>query len=150
MAHECIIYLRTLKNERGIEAEDNAKRLIDYGFPEPTVSFPVSGTMMIEPTESESKAEIDRFISAMISIRAEIEEVKTGKSDRKNNLLKNAPHTQEMIASSEWVNSYSREQAAFPLPYVREKKFWPSVARIDSVYGDRNLVCACPPVESYQ
>ena len=150
VAHECILDIRPLKAETGIEVEDIAKRLMDYGFHAPTVSFPVAGTLMIEPTESESKGELDRFIDAMTTIRAEIEAVKTGKSDKKDNPLKNAPHTAEMISSTEWMHSYSREEAAFPRPWVRGKKFWPSVARIDNVYGDRNLVCACPPIESYE
>ena len=149
VAHECILDLRPLKAETGIEVEDIAKRLIDYGFHAPTISFPVSGTLMIEPTESESKAELDRFIDAMVGIRKEIEDVRTGKADKKNNVLKNSPHTAEVIASSEWMYPYSREEAAVPRPWVREKKFWPSVARIDNVYGDRNLVCACPPTEDW-
>ncbi len=149
VAHECILDLRPLKAETGIEVEDIAKRLMDYGFHAPTISFPVAGTLMIEPTESESKAELDRFIEAMIGIRQEIEAVKTGKADRKNNVLKNAPHTVEMVSGTEWIYPYAREEAAFPRPWVREKKFWPSVARIDNVYGDRNLVCACPPITDY-
>jgi glycine dehydrogenase len=150
VAHECILDFRPIKAETGIEVEDVAKRLMDYGFHAPTVSFPVAGTIMIEPTESESKAEIDRYVAALISIREEIEAVKTGKIDRKNNPLKNAPHTAEMVTSSEWPFSYSREQAAYPLPYLRQKKFWPSVARVDNVFGDRNLICSCAPIESYQ
>jgi glycine dehydrogenase len=150
VAHECILDFRPLKAETGIEVEDVAKRLMDYGFHAPTVSFPVPGTVMIEPTESEAKPELDRFIEAMISIRHEIEAVRTGKADRKNNLLKNAPHTAEMIAATAWDYPYSRDQAAFPLEFVRSKKFWPSVARIDNVFGDRNLVCACPPIDDYE
>ncbi len=150
VAHECILDIRPLKAETGVEVEDIAKRLMDYGFHAPTISFPVPGTLMIEPTESESKAEIDRFISAMVSIRKEIEAVKTGKADKKNNLLKNAPHTSEMVTMTEWMYPYSREEAAFPLAWVKDKKFWPSVARIDNVYGDRNLVCSCGPVEDYE
>jgi glycine dehydrogenase len=150
VAHECILDLRPLKSETGVEVEDIAKRLMDYGFHAPTISFPVAGTLMIEPTESESKAEIDRFILAMIGIREEIEEVRQKKADPKNNVLKNAPHTAEMATSSEWMYPYSREKAVFPLQFVKEKKFWPSVARIDNVFGDRNLVCTCPPIESYQ
>jgi glycine dehydrogenase len=149
VAHECILDLRSLKVEAGIEVEDVAKRLMDYGFHAPTVSFPVAGTIMIEPTESESKSEMDRYIDALISIRAEIEDVKSGKIDRKNNPLKNAPHTADMVASTEWIYDYSREQAAYPLPYLRKKKFWPSVARVDNVHGDRNLVCSCAPIEDY-
>jgi glycine dehydrogenase len=146
VAHECIVDLRQWKSA-GIEVEDVAKRLMDYGFHAPTVSFPVAGTMMIEPTESESKDELDRFCDAMISIQAEIEAVASGKQDRHNNLLKNAPHTTRQIASQKWEHPYSREQAAFPAPWTREHKFWPSVARIDNVYGDRNLFCSCPPIE---
>ena len=150
VAHECILDIRPLKAETGVEVEDIAKRLIDFGFHAPTISFPVAGTIMIEPTESESKAELDRFIDAMVTIRHEIEAIRTGKMDKKDNPLKNAPHTAEMIGSTEWMHPYSREEAAFPLPWVKAKKFWPSVARIDNVYGDRNLICACPPIESFQ
>jgi glycine dehydrogenase len=146
VAHECIIDLRQWKNA-GIEVEDVAKRLMDYGFHAPTVSWPVAGTMMIEPTESEPKHELDRFCDAMISIRAEIEAIAIGKQDRQNNLLKNAPHTAAQIASEKWDRPYSREEAAFPAPWTREHKFWAAVARIDNVYGDRNLFCACQPVE---
>lgn len=149
VAHECILDIRPLKAETGVEVEDIAKRLMDYGFHAPTISFPVAGTLMIEPTESESKSEMDRFINAMISIRKEIEAIKLGKADKKNNLLKNAPHTAEMVSSTEWAHPYSREEAAFPLAWVKDKKFWPSVARIDNVYGDRNLVCSCAPIEDY-
>ncbi len=150
VAHECIIDLRGLKASAGIEVEDVAKRLMDYGFHAPTVSWPVAGTMMIEPTESESKAEMDRFCEAMIAIRQEIAEIEQGKLDRQNNPLKNAPHTAEQVTRTEWNRPYSRERAAFPAPWVRENKFWPFVGRIDNVYGERNLVCACPPIESYQ
>ncbi len=146
VAHECIVDLRQWKSA-GIEVEDVAKRLMDYGFHAPTVSFPVAGTMMIEPTESEPKHELDRLCDAMISIHAEIEAVANGKQDRQNNLLKNAPHTTRQIASEKWDHPYSREQAAFPAPWTREHKFWPSVARIDNVYGDRNLFCSCVPIE---
>jgi glycine dehydrogenase len=149
VAHECIIDLRQWKNA-GIEVEDVAKRLMDYGFHAPTVSWPVAGTMMIEPTESEPKHELDRFCDAMISIHAEIEAVASGKQDRQNNLLKNAPHTARQIASDKWDRPYSREQAAFPAPWTREHKFWPAAARIDNVYGDRNLFCSCPPVEEFE
>jgi len=148
VAHECIVDLRPWKRI-GIEVEDVAKRLMDYGFHAPTISFPVAGTMMIEPTESESKDELDRFCDAMISIHAEIEAIASGKYDRQNNLLKNAPHTAQQIASDKWDRPYSREQAAFPAPWTREHKFWPSVARIDNVYGDRNLFCSCPPIEEW-
>ena len=149
VAHECIVDLRQWKST-GIEVEDVAKRLMDYGFHAPTISFPVAGTMMIEPTESEPQHELDRFCEAMISIRAEIEAVARGKQDRQNNLLKNAPHTTRQIASDKWDRPYSREQAAFPAPWTREHKFWPAVARIDNVYGDRNLFCSCPPVEEFE
>src|SRR5436305_1166047 len=132
-----------------VEVGDVAKRLMDYGFHAPTVSWPVAGTMMIEPTESESKEELDRFCDAMISIRTEIDAIVNGKTDQQNNLLKNAPHTAQQIASEKWDRPYSREQAAFPAPWTREHKFWPSVARIDNVYGDRNLFCSCPPIEEF-
>jgi glycine dehydrogenase len=149
VAHECIVDLRQWKSA-GIEVEDVAKRLMDYGFHAPTVSFPVAGTMMIEPTESEPKHELDRFCDAMISIHAEMEAIASGKQDRQNNLLKNAPHTARQIASDKWDRPYSREQAAFPAPWTREHKFWPAIARIDNVYGDRNLFCSCPPVEEFE
>ena len=122
---------------------------MDYGFHAPTVSFPVAGTMMIEPTESESKAEIDRFCDALISIRKEIFEIEEGKADAKNNLLKNAPHTAAMMTQENWNRPYSRERAVFPTSWTKENKFWPPVARIDGVAGDRNLICSCPPIESY-
>src|SRR5256886_445665 len=149
VAHECIIDLRQWKSA-GIEVEDVAKRLMDYGFHAPTVSWPVAGTMMIEPTESEPKHELDRFCDAMISIHAEIEAVANGKMDRVNNTLKNAPHIARQIASENWDRPYTREQAAFPAPWTHEHKFWPTVARIDNVYGDRNLFCSCPPVEEFE
>jgi glycine dehydrogenase len=148
VAHECILDLRQWKSA-GIEVEDVAKRLMDYGFHAPTISWPVAGTMMVEPTESEPKHELDRFCDAMISIHAEIEAVAHGKMDQENNILKNAPHTAQQIASEKWDRPYSREQAAFPAPWTREYKFWPAVARIDNVYGDRNLFCSCPPVEEF-
>ncbi|HEX3620030.1 MAG TPA: aminomethyl-transferring glycine dehydrogenase [Candidatus Udaeobacter sp.] len=148
VAHECIIDVRQWKNA-GIEVEDVAKRLMDYGFHAPTVSWPVAGTMMIEPTESEPKHELDRFCDAMISIHAEMQSIVSGKQDRQNNVLKNAPHTARQIASDKWDRPYSREEAAFPAPWTREHKFWPAVARIDNVYGDRNLFCSCPPVEDF-
>ena len=147
VAHECIVDLRQWKSS-GIEVEDVAKRLMDYGFHAPTISWPIAGTMMIEPTESESKDELDRFCDAMISIRREIQEIADGKTGRENNLLKNAPHTTRQIASEKWDRPYSREQAAFPAPWTREHKFWPAVSRVDNVYGDRNLFCSCPPIES--
>jgi glycine dehydrogenase len=148
-AHEMILDCRSFKNF-GIEVTDIAKRLMDYGFHAPTVSFPVAGTLMIEPTESEPKHELDRFCDAMIAIRQEIKEVETGVSDKSNNPLKNAPHTTAVIISDEWNKPYSREKAAFPLPYVMEHKFWPSVGRVNDTYGDRTLICSCPPVESYE
>jgi glycine dehydrogenase len=149
VAHECIIDLRQWKNS-DIEVEDAAKRLMDYGFHAPTISWPVGGTMMIEPTESEPQHELDRFCEAMISIHAEMKAIADGKQDQKDNLLKNAPHTARQIASDKWDHRYSREQAAFPAPWTREHKFWPAVGRIDNVYGDRNLFCSCPPVEEFE
>jgi glycine dehydrogenase len=147
-AHEFILDLREFK-AHGVEAEDVAKRLMDYGFHAPTMSFPVPGTLMIEPTESESKAELDRFCDAMVRIRGEIASVVEGKIDAKDNPLKNAPHTAGMVTGDAWSHPYTREEAAFPAPWTREKKFWPHVARIDNAYGDRNLVCLCPPLEEY-
>ncbi len=149
VAHEFILDLRPFKASAGIEAEDVAKRLMDFGFHAPTMSFPVPGTLMIEPTESESKRELDRFCEAMIAIRGEIREVEEGRIDRKNNPLKNAPHTASAIAGDSWDRPYSRQQAIFPRDWVRDGKFFPAVGRIDNVYGDRNLVCLCPPVEEY-
>lgn len=148
-AHEFIVDLRPFKNSAGIEAEDVAKRLMDYGFHAPTMSFPVAGTIMIEPTESEDKAELDRFCDALLSIRAEIRAIEEGKADKKDNALKNAPHTQFAVIADEWNHSYSRNEAAFPLAYVRANKFWPSVARVNNTHGDRNLICVCEPTESY-
>ncbi len=149
VAHECILDIRAIKTTTGIAEIDIAKRLMDYGFHAPTVSFPVAGTLMVEPTESESKAELDRFIAAMISIRNEIRKVENGTWPADDNPLKNAPHTQADIIETEWKRSYSRSEAAFPLPWVADNKFWPSVNRIDDVYGDRNLFCACVPMEEY-
>ena len=148
-AHEFIVDLRPFKASAGIEAEDVAKRLMDYGFHAPTMSFPVPGTIMIEPTESEDKGELDRFCDAMINIYKEIMAVQNGEVDKTDNVLKNAPHTQHVICSDDWNHAYSRQAAAFPLEYIRESKFWPSVARINNTYGDRNLICTCAPVESY-
>ena len=148
VAHELIFDLRSFKSA-GVDEMDVAKRLIDYGFHAPTVSFPVAGTLMVEPTESEDKGELDRFCDAMIQIRAEIEDVIAGRASARDNVLKNAPHTAAAVAASDWPHPYSREQAAFPLPWVRAKKFWPSVGRIDNPYGDRNLFCSCPPVEEF-
>nr|MCU0405171.1 aminomethyl-transferring glycine dehydrogenase [Chitinophagaceae bacterium] len=148
-AHEFIVDLRPFKQSAGIEAEDVAKRLMDYGFHAPTLSFPVPGTIMIEPTESEDKDELDRFCDAMLSIRKEIAAIENGQADKANNVLKNAPHTQEVLIDSGWDRPYSREEAAFPLPWVRESKFWPSISRINNTFGDRNLICTCEPVSSY-
>ncbi len=147
-AHEMILDCREWKKD-GVEVSDIAKRLMDFGFHAPTTSFPVVDTLMVEPTESESKAELDRFCDAMIAIRKEIEEVISGRVDKKDNILKHAPHTAKSVCANEWKKPYSREQAAFPLPYVRENKFWPAVARVDNVYGDKNLICSCPPISSY-
>ncbi|EMJ99913.1 MULTISPECIES: aminomethyl-transferring glycine dehydrogenase [unclassified Leptospira] len=149
VAHECILDVRPFKKTSGVEVEDIAKRLMDYGFHAPTMSFPVPGTLMIEPTESESQEELDRFCEAMISIHAEIQEIEQGKADLKDNPLKNAPHTSAMVISDNWNHAYSREQAAYPAPWTKEHKFWPYVGRIDNVYGDRNLVCSCLPPEAY-
>jgi glycine dehydrogenase len=144
-AHEMIIDCRPFK-ANGIEVTDIAKRLIDYGFHAPTVSFPVAGTLMIEPTESESLAELDKFCDALLSIRKEIDEAS---ADDPNNVLKNAPHTLEMVTSDVWDYPYSRQKAAFPLPYVTENKFWPAIRRTDEAFGDRNLICTCAPIEAY-
>jgi glycine dehydrogenase len=149
VAHECIIDTRPYKASAGVDVEDIAKRIIDYGFHPPTVSFPVPGTLMVEPTESESKEELDRFCDALISIREEIREIEEGRADRENNLLTNAPHTLEQVISDSWDRPYPRERAAYPSPEVRQHKVWPTVGRIDSAYGDRNLVCSCPPIEAY-
>jgi glycine dehydrogenase len=149
-AHEFILDVRGFKASAGIEAADIAKRLQDYGFHAPTMSWPVANTLMIEPTESESKEELDRFCDAMIQIRKEIEDVEDGKADKKINLLKMAPHPQQDLLREDWDRQYTREQAAYPLPWLREKKFWPSVARVDDVYGDSHLACTCPPIESYE
>ena len=150
VAHECIIETRPFKQSAGVDVEDIAKRLIDYGFHPPTVSFPVAGTLMIEPTESESKAELDRFCDALIAIRDEIREIEEGRSPRDNNLLHHAPHTLEDVIGDAWDRPYSRERAAFPSPATRRHKVWPSVGRVDGAYGDRNLVCVCPPVTEYE
>jgi glycine dehydrogenase len=148
-AHEFIVDLRPFKNSAGIEAEDVAKRLMDYGFHAPTLSFPVAGTLMIEPTESEDKAELDRFCDAMIGIYLEIKAIESGVADAKDNLLKNAPHTQYIICNNEWEHAYTREEAAYPLFFVKENKFWPSVSRVNNTYGDRHLICTCEPTEAY-
>ncbi|MCK6561708.1 aminomethyl-transferring glycine dehydrogenase [candidate division KSB1 bacterium] len=149
VAHEFILDMRGFKSSAGIEVEDIAKRLMDYGFHAPTVSFPVAGTLMIEPTESESKAELDRFCEALIAIKAEIQEIEQDSAARGNNVLVNAPHTAAVVVADNWQMPYSREKAAFPAPWLRQHKFWPAVGRINNAYGDRNLVCACPPMEAY-
>lgn len=148
-AHEMIVDLREFKTRGGVEAEDVAKRLMDYGYHAPTLSFPVPGTIMIEPTESESKSELDRFCDALLSIRKEIEAVCDNSVDAKDNVLKNAPHTMHVITANEWEHTYTRQQAAFPLAWVRDRKFWPTIGRIDNAFGDRVLVCSCPPMEDY-
>ena len=149
VAHECIVDLRQFKATAGVEVEDVAKRLMDYGFHAPTVSFPVPGTLMIEPTESENKIQLDRFIEAMIGIRHEIDGILSGKYTKESNPLKNAPHTSAAVTAATWDHAYSREEAAFPAPWIREAKFWPFTSRIDGAFGDRNPVCTCPPIESY-
>ena len=150
VAHEFILDLRPLKQETGVEADDVAKRLMDYGFHAPTVSFPVAGTLMIEPTESESKAELDRLADALIAIRSEIKEIADGKADPHDNVLKNAPHTAHAALSEEWNHPYTRYKAVYPLPHLRDRKFWPAVGRINNSFGDRNLMCSCPPIECYE
>ena len=149
MAHECIIDVRPLKNFAGVNVDDIAKRLIDYGFHAPTMSFPVAGTLMIEPTESESKSEIDRFCDAMITIRGEIRAIEEGRLSRENNPLKNAPHTALDLADDNWNRPYSRRQACFPADALSGQKYWPPVNRIDNAYGDRNLICSCPRMEEF-
>jgi glycine dehydrogenase len=149
VAHECIVDPRGLKPASGVDVEDIAKRLMDYGFHAPTISFPVAGTLMIEPTESESKGELDRFAEALIAIRAEIADIASGTLPKDDNPLKHAPHTLESTLADDWSHAYSRERAAFPLPWVRERKFWPAVGRVDNAFGDRHLVCTCPPIEEY-
>src|SRR5208283_4263169 len=148
VAHECIVDLRAWK-KFGIEVEDAAKRLMDYGYHAPTMSFPVPGTFMIEPTESETKAELDRFCDAMISIHGEMQAVAKGGADPADNLLKNAPHTAAVVCADKWGHPYSREAAAFPAPWTRESKIWPAVSRVDNVYGDRHLVCSCAGMEAH-
>jgi glycine dehydrogenase len=149
VAHECILDLRKVKKSAGIEVDDVAKRLMDYGFHAPTTSFPVIGTVMVEPTESESKAELDRFCDAMIGIRAEIREIEEGKAAKDKNVLKGAPHTAEAVISDQWSRPYSRERAAYPVKELRTTKFWPAVGRLNHVLGDRNLICSCPPIADY-
>jgi glycine dehydrogenase len=150
VAHECIIDMRPLKQSSGISEEDVAKRLMDFGFHAPTMSFPVAGTLMIEPTESESKQELDRFIDAMIQIRQEISRVESGELDAENNPLKHAPHTMRDMVDEVWDRPYTKMQAAFPGGGNLDSKYWPTVNRIDNVYGDRNLFCACPAIENYE
>jgi len=150
VAHELIFDCKQFKTSAGIEVEDIAKRLMDYGYHAPTVSFPVHDTLMVEPTESESLAELEKFCDAMISIRKEIEDIETGKSAKDDNVLKNSPHTADVVISGEWKHSYTREQAVFPAAYVKKNKFWPSVGRVNNAFGDRNLVCACPPLSDYE
>ncbi|MVW77994.1 aminomethyl-transferring glycine dehydrogenase [Bordetella sp. 02P26C-1] len=149
VAHECILDVRPLKETSGVSAEDIAKRLMDYGFHAPTMSFPVAGTLMVEPTESEGLDELDRFVDAMIAIREEIAQIERGERDRDDNVLKNAPHTAQMLLAEEWHHDYPRQQAAYPVASLRQTKYWPPVARVDNAYGDRNLVCACLPIEAY-
>ena len=148
-AHEFIVDLRPFKKSAEVEAEDVAKRLIDYGFHAPTMSFPVPGTIMIEPTESEDKGELDRFCEALLSIREEIRAIENGSAPRAGNALKNAPHTQFEVMADEWKHPYTRQQAAYPLHYVMANKFWPSVKRVNNTVGDRNLICTCEPTEAY-
>jgi len=149
VAHECILDIRPIKDACGISNEDIAKRLVDYGFHAPTMSFPVPGTLMVEPTESESIQELDRFCDAMIAIRKEIAAIENGKKDANDNVLRNAPHTAQMLLVEQWHHDYSREAAAYPLESLRSGKYWPPVARVDNAWGDRNLVCSCPPMEAY-
>ena len=149
-AHEFIIDIRPIKSESGITEEDIAKRLMDYGFHAPTMSWPVAGTMMIEPTESESKEELDRFCEAMILIKKEIDNVVSGKFDIIDNPLKNSPHTMVHIMNDKWDHKYSRKIAAFPAKWLYDYKYWPTVSRVDNAYGDRNLVCTCPPISEYE
>lgn len=150
VGHEFILDLRPFRRSVGVTEEDVAKRLMDYGFHAPTMSWPVPGTIMVEPTESEPKAELDRYCDALISIRAEIQQVEMGVAEAEDNVLKNAPHTAAMVTRDEWDHPYGRQQAAYPAAWTREHKFWPAVRRVDNAYGDRNLMCACPPLESYQ
>jgi glycine dehydrogenase len=150
VAHECIVDPRALKDATGVTAEDIAKRLIDFGIHAPTMSFPVAGTLMVEPTESEAKRELDRFVEAMIAIRAEIREIESGSWPRDDNPLKHAPHTARAVSADEWTHPYPRTRAAYPVPSLRAAKYWSPVGRVDNVYGDRHLVCTCPPVSAYE
>ena len=148
--HEFIIDLRPFEKSAGVTGKDVAKRLMDYGFHAPTMSFPVAGTLMIEPTESETRAELDRLVHALILIRGEIRAIEEGRASREDNPLVNAPHTAAAVTADDWPHAYSREQAAWPAPWTRAHKFWPAVSRIDNGWGDRNLVCTCPPTEAYE
>ena len=150
VAHECIIDIRNIKSDIGITEEDIAKRLIDYGFHAPTMSWPVAGTMMIEPTESENLKEIDRFCNALIKIKSEIDNIKSGKFDKIDNPIKNAPHTDLELSSDKWSHKYTREEAAYPSKYLKSNKFWPPVARVDNVYGDKNIFCTCPSMDEFK
>jgi glycine dehydrogenase len=150
VAHECILDLRPLKDSSGISAEDVAKRLMDYGFHAPTLSFPVAGTLMVEPTESETLQELDRFIDAMIAIRGEIQQVENGHWPRENNPLRHAPHTAAAVLANDWDRPYTRELGAFPLVALKRQKYWPTVGRVDNVYGDRNLFCSCVPLSAWE
>ena len=150
VAHECIIDIRSIKNDTGVTEEDIAKRLIDFGFHAPTMSWPVPGTMMIEPTESESLQELDRFCDCLIKIKEEIDKIKSGDFDKNDNPIKNAPHTDLELASNKWEHKYSREEAAYPSNFLRSSKFWPPVARVDNVYGDKNLFCTCPSMDEFK
>ena len=150
VAHECIIDIRPIKEKSGISEEDIAKRLIDYGYHAPTMSWPVSGTIMIEPTESENLEEIDRFCNALLSIKDEIDKLDSGKFKKDDNPIINAPHTYLELSGNEWKHSYSRQEAAFPKKYLQEYKYWAPVARVDNVYGDRNLICSCPSMDEYK
>jgi glycine dehydrogenase len=149
VAHECIVDCRGFASTAGVQVEDIAKRLADYGFHAPTMSWPVAGTLMIEPTESEDKAELDRFCDAMLCIADEIGSIEDGAWPRDDNPLKNAPHTATEVMAESWAHPYTREQAAYPLPYITAAKYWPPVKRVDNVYGDRNLICSCAPLEAY-
>ena len=149
VAHEMILECRDFKDVSGVAAGDIAKRLMDYGFHAPTVSFPVAGTLMVEPTESESKEELDRFIEVMVAIRQEVQDIIDGKSDKENNPIQNAPHTLKVALANDWNYPYSRETAVTPLPWLKESKYWPTVGKADDAYGDRNLVCSCAGIEEY-
>ena len=150
VAHECIIDIRKIKSETGISEEDIAKRLIDFGFHAPTMSWPVYGAMMIEPTESESLSELNRFCDTLIKIKEEIEKIKSGEFDKSDNPIKNAPHTHVELASNDWKHKYSREEAAYPSEFLKTNKFWPPVGRVDNVYGDKNLFCSCPSMDEFK